>query len=117
VNIEVSMEHKVREELLHSLCEWGVSRGTRDGHGEFRSIAIEEALVNLHVKKKPFNYKILRTEKFPTDMNEAYEHILRQENVPDDKIYAHTNTLEMEGFLNPFWRRYEIRPTVKMDDL
>eukprot|EP00979_Chaetoceros_neogracilis_P002889 scaffold479_cov123-Chaetoceros_neogracile.AAC.1 len=109
VNMEVSMESKVREELLISLGEWGMSVGTRDGHVKFKRIAIEEALVNLHVKKKPFNYKIMRTENFPTDMNEAYEHILRQEDLPDDKIYAHIDTLEMEGFLNPFWRRYDRR--------
>jgi len=99
------MERKVREELLYSLGEWGVS-GAHDEHVKFKRIAIEEALVNLHVKEKPFSYRTMKAEKFPTDMNEAYEHILRQEDVPY-KIYAHTDILEMEGFLNPFWRRYD----------
>jgi len=61
--------------------------------------------VNLHVKKKPFNYKILRTEKFPTDVNEAYEHTLRQEDLPDDMIYASLDPLS----------RFQFRPTTKTD--
>ena len=61
--------------------------------------------MNLHVKKKPFNYKILRTEKFPTDVNEAYEHILRHEDLPDDMIYASLDPLS----------RFQFRPTTKTD--
>eukprot|EP00581_Thalassiosira_minuscula_P002491 CAMPEP_0183737128 /NCGR_PEP_ID=MMETSP0737-20130205/51098_1 /TAXON_ID=385413 /ORGANISM="Thalassiosira miniscula, Strain CCMP1093" /LENGTH=389 /DNA_ID=CAMNT_0025971333 /DNA_START=90 /DNA_END=1255 /DNA_ORIENTATION=+ len=103
------MEKEVCNELVHSLHEWGVNRRYGD-HAKFQQKAMRDCVANLSRKSKGFNnHKSLQNERFPKDYNEAYEHVLWNDEVPE-KVYTYTDKLsDIEGYPEPFLRRRDQR--------
>ena len=100
------MEKKAVEEILHSLNEWGLSDSLEE-HKEFRKLVVSEILASLKRRSsgQSFDYKELQHDKFPVELDKAYEHVLSHEQVPDD-VYSVRDKLNMEGYGNPYRRRY-----------
>ena len=114
------LEHtkkEVRDELVHSLQEWGVNR-TFDKlspfhlheHYKFRQKAILDCMANLSAMPLDgqIDYQALKSQKFPTNYSDAYEHVLRNDDVPDI-VNTYTDTLDGEGFLEPYFRNIDRR--------
>ena len=71
------LEKEIRNELLHSLYEFGVNRFDNE-HVKFRQRAIRDCLALLSQKSdEPIDYQALKRENFPKNYNDAYEHVLR----------------------------------------
>jgi len=78
-----SIEKEICDELVHSLYEMGVNRSDRD-HTQFRKWAIRDCKAYLSkVSDEQLDYQSLKTQKFPKNSNDAYEHVLRHDDVPE----------------------------------
>ena len=71
---------QVTRELHHFLHEWGVS-GTHKAHVSFRKKVIREGLRILSLKEGSVRFEKLKGDKFPTHIHEAYEYVLRHDDV------------------------------------
>ena len=97
------LEKKVRHELLHSLYEWGVN-GSHSEHVKFRRKVIEEGVAYLSKKSdEAINYQALKREKFPKNCSDAYEHVLRNDNVCG-QVYTSRDKLNGNCYLQPYYR-------------
>ncbi len=110
----------VIDELKHSFNEWGMS-GSHSEHVNFRAEVNKKALACLDRKGSPITFKTLQKNTFPTEINEAYEHVLYHVDV-SDQAWTWSDRLKAEGFPCPYFRvhnrnvkppivtRYEKRP-------
>lgn len=99
-----SIAKDVREELQHSLREWGVG-GEHESHVNLRRDVIRKGIMCLsETLSQPRDF--LRYTKFPTSSySAAYEHVLRHDEITS-QVYSYTDSLRGEGYLNPFYRTF-----------
>ena len=102
-----SIEKEIYDELVHSLHEMGVNRSDHD-HSQFRRRAIRDCKSYLSkVSDEQLDYQSLKTQKFPKNYNDAYEHVLRHDDVPV-LCYTYTDKLGADGF-EPYFRDFDRR--------
>ena len=103
------LEKEVIEELKHSLYEWGVN-GSHDEHVSFRKKAFRDCVATLSSRPdEPIDHDALKREKFPKTYNDAYEHVLRNDTVPD-QFQLCTSVGVIKDSFEPF-HRYRDRRT------
>jgi len=104
--VELSLstkESEVYNEIYHNLYEWGVNRQDNE-HVRFRKKVIKEAISNLSKElDEPLDYSMLKKEKFPKNYNDAYEHVLRKEDVPAN-VYNYIDRLDIDAYPEPYRR-------------
>lgn len=112
-------ENEIREELDHSLSEWGLAGGklaagesTNKAHEKYRrSIIAEGIAMRTRGLDRPLNFAALRSNSsFPKDMQAAYEYVLRHDHV-GSPIYASTSDIDVSGA--PFNRWYRNNRVVR----
>eukprot|EP00804_Cyclotella_cryptica_P010561 CCRYP_019863-RA/>CCRYP_019863-RA protein AED:0.10 eAED:0.13 QI:0/1/0/1/1/1/2/0/352 len=100
------------EELQHSMAEWAVSKSTSNSeHSAFRSKAIGHLQSFLNVS--PSNRDSMNKNRFPKDLNSAYEHVLRHDDPPGN-ITTYSDKLDMQGYLEPYRRQYDRNDKTKV---
>ncbi len=109
---------EIREELLHSLHEWGVS-GSHLQHRDFRKKVISSALEwsSSSGSDDTCNFDKMKSQTFPDDIHDAYHHVLVKDikNLYPDQCVKTTDTLDVEGYGEPkhrFFDRTYIPPKV-----
>lgn len=102
----------IRDELIHSLYEWGVS-GDHDEHRKFRKFIIDEGKKMVEVQGRPIDYQHLKANKFPTDHTQAIEYVLRNEINSDPSSFGFFKAIDplcgIEEFNNAPFKRYYAR--------
>jgi len=101
---------EVRDELIHSLYEWGVNRSDGD-HSRFRQTVVQSCVSSLTERANgPISdYRTLKNEKFPKKYNDAYEHVLRHDEV-SDKPHTYSDKIGREGvYPDPYYRMRDRR--------
>lgn len=105
--VELSLstkESEVYNEIHHNLYEWGVNRQENE-HVRFRKKVIKEAIANLSKQfDEPLDYSVLKKEKFPKNYNDAYEHVLRKDEVPTN-VHNFIDRLDVDAYPEPYHRR------------
>jgi hypothetical protein len=102
-----SIEKEVLEELVHSLHEMGVGASHPD-HFQFRRRAIRDCKAYMSkISNDNINYQAISALKFPKNYNDAYQHVLRNEDMPDI-VGTYSDKLESEGY-EPYFRRFDQR--------
>ncbi|KAL7545788.1 hypothetical protein ACHAWF_009135 [Thalassiosira exigua] len=101
------LKDEVRDEAVHSLKEWGV-KGSHEKHSSFRQRAIRDCLANLSKKsEEPINYAKLNADGFPENYKDAYEHVLRDDDVPSGCYLISSDRLKAGGPYPPYRRWYD----------
>ncbi len=99
--------NEIREELLHSLHEWGVS-GTHQQHVDFRKKIISEGLkwLSLPGSANTCSFRHLKSQPFPDNIHDAYHHLLVSdiENLCPDQC---VDRLDVKGFGEPKYRIFD----------
>lgn len=104
-----SIEKEVYDELVHSLHEMGASS---DVHSKLRQRVIRDCKAYLSSSGDPIDWQALKALKFPKNYNDAYEHVLRNDNddLPDT-VHTHKDKLNLDGY-EPFYRSFDQRTGV-----
>ena len=88
------LQKEVCDELIHSLHEWGVNRP--EEHSAFRQRVVRDCVASLSQQDTELvHYKELKNKRFPKNYYDAFEHILRHEDVASDNIYVHIDGLDL----------------------
>ncbi|KAK1747324.1 hypothetical protein QTG54_001287 [Skeletonema marinoi] len=102
-----SIEKEVCDELVHSLLEMGASS---DVHSKLRQRVIRDCKAYLSSSGDPIDWQALKALKFPKNYNDAYEHVLRNDDVPDT-VTTYKDKLKLDGY-EPFYRNFDRRTGV-----
>lgn len=99
---------KARDELGHSLQEWGVYQ-TSKTHMMFRKRVFEESLRMMQDFGVTVSYDDLRSQKFPTEPEKAGEIVLRSDifDENDKPRYFSIDKLDLETTFPPYFRWYK----------
>mmetsp|Transcript_20503 Transcript_20503/g.31110 ORF Transcript_20503/g.31110 Transcript_20503/m.31110 type:complete len:425 (-) Transcript_20503:553-1827(-) len=110
---------RVRQDLSHSLKEWGVT-GQHEEHGKFRDRTLNEGVLlvsaentkdSRKVQRGGLSFEHLESDIFPDNIQEAFEYALRADvtNVAPEKCVVISDRLNVEGFGEPFFSRKDKR--------
>lgn len=100
-------EKEISIELSHSLGEWGVSKDR--AYTEFRRGVIMVGIRYFRTQGDPAitNFRALRDDEFPTEINAAYEHFLRYEDVIMP-LFSYEDKLDMDA-REPYFRWFNTK--------
>ncbi len=77
-------------------------------HFQFRRRAIRDCKAYMSkISNDNINYQAISALKFPKNYNDAYQHVLRNEDMPDI-VGTYSDKLESEGY-EPYFRRFDQR--------
>jgi len=99
--------NEVKEELQHSLNEWGL----QERHFNFRQTVLRCGVEMASDVGSDVNYQDAKKDTFPLNISDAYEKVLKSdiESFTYSNLYLCHDKLDVGGFGEPFSRWYDNR--------
>jgi len=90
---------EVKEEIQHSLREWGVRERCNEHHIEFRQKVLQAGLEMTSVVRSEVNYQDAKKDtSFPLNISHAYEKVLKS-----DVDCSRQKVVYLSGQLKCWW--------------